>query len=427
MARRTRREIENWSEFTEGGRTFVRAIIPRGQNEDQEYTAARRIAERYEIKRFFASGGFGLILVGKDVRTETDMLIKTTLSYDVSFEARWRDGENFTKKVWARRQQLQTERRIMVQLRNRGCDGIPNPNDYVFDRNPLLAGPYSTEDGKKWKYTDEGILDTEPYLVLEMIEGRTLSTFLDDRWSDGMDEHRALEVMRQVAGVLAILHQPWDLGGASWRLIYQDLKPANIMLGAGDRAYLIDLGGCRLTIDGKLRQEGAHTPGYCPLESTLAQMTITPAADSYTAGSTLFHLLTGKPPLSFLPDVIRSADEHAVRPENWDSFAPASTRWPATGRPTGRPWSSRSTTCWGRRETADRRRIPRSGPGGTHQRPRSSRLQSHRNRSRNAVVRALRGQKALHQLPFRPPRPRRGGRSGRARRLPENGPVSLPG
>src|SRR5262249_55092907 len=161
-------------EFTEGGRTFVRAVIPRGLNEDQEYTAARRIADRYEIKRFFASGGFGLILVGKDVRTETDMLVKTTLRYDVSFEASNRDGVNFTRKVWARRQQLQTERRILVQLRNQGCDAVPNPNDYVFDRNPLLAGPYATEDGRRWKYEDGDMLDNEPYLVLEMIEGRTL-------------------------------------------------------------------------------------------------------------------------------------------------------------------------------------------------------------------------------------------------------------
>jgi hypothetical protein len=47
-------------------------------------------------------------------------------------------------------------------------------------------------------------------------------------------------------------------------------------------------------------------------------MTITPRADVYTFGSTLYHLLTGKNPLSFLPDVIRSLDEHAVRPEKWD-------------------------------------------------------------------------------------------------------------
>src|SRR4051812_31801555 len=168
MARRTRREIDNWNEFQDAGRAFVRAIIPRGLNEDQEYVAARRIAERYEIKRFFASGGFGLLLVARDGRTETDVLVKTTLRYDVAFEARGRDAEGLTRKVAARRQQLQTERRVMTLLRNRGCDAIPNPNDYVFDRNLSLAGPYETDDRKKWRYDNEKILDTEPYLVLEM-------------------------------------------------------------------------------------------------------------------------------------------------------------------------------------------------------------------------------------------------------------------
>src|SRR5215470_2662264 len=173
MARRTRREIDNWNEFDHAGRKFVRAIIPRGLNEDQEYVAARRIAERYEIKRFFASGGFGLLLVARDRRTETEMLVKTTLRYEVSIEARGRDREGFVRKVLARRQQLQTERRLLVLLRNAGCSAVPNPNDYVFDRNPLLAGPYATEDGQRWLFDDETLLDTEPYLVLEMVEGRT--------------------------------------------------------------------------------------------------------------------------------------------------------------------------------------------------------------------------------------------------------------
>jgi serine/threonine protein kinase len=318
MSRRTRREIENWNEFTDQGRTFIRAIIPRGLNEDQEYVAAKRIAERYEVKRFFASGGFGLILVGKDIRTESDMLLKTTLRYDVSLEARGRDRDGFTRKVWARRQQLQTERRIMVLLRNLGCDGIPNPNDYVFDRNLQLAGPYETDEGKKWRYDDQDMLASEPYLVLEMIEGRSLDDLLEERWRDGMEERRALYVMRQVCGVLRLLHRPWTVGGANWRLVYQDLKPANILLGAHDRAYLIDMGGCRLTINDRLALEGAHTPGYCPPECTLSQMSITPRADSYTVGSTLYHMLTGQALLSLLPEVIRSLDEHAVQPEKWD-------------------------------------------------------------------------------------------------------------
>lgn len=318
MARRSRREIDNWNEFAHGGRTFVRALVPRGLNEDQEYVAAKRLAERYEIKRFFASGGFGLLLVARDVRTETDVLVKTALRYDVGVEARGRDADGFARKVWARRQQLQTERRVMTLLRNRGCDAVPNPNDYVFDRNLSLPGPYVTDDSKKWRFDDEAILSSEPYLVLESIEGRTLEELLEERWPDGMPEARALDVMLQVAGVLRHLHAPWTVGGAAWSLVYQDLKPANVMLGPDDRAYLIDFGGCRVTIGGRPAMEGAHTPGYCPPECTLARMEVGPRADVYSAGCTLYHLLTGTGPLTLLPEVIRSLDEHAVRPEKWD-------------------------------------------------------------------------------------------------------------
>src|SRR5262249_53176207 len=153
-----------------------------------------------------------------------------------------------------------------------------------------------------------------------------------DRWAEGMEEALALEVMRQVAGVLALVHRPWTVNGQAWRLVYLDLKPANVMLGPHGHAYLIDLGGCRLSINGRLVLEGAHTPGYCPPEGTLAQMSIGPPADVYPFGSTLYHLLTGHSPLALLPEVVRSQDEHAVRPERWDWAGLARRASPGTCR-----------------------------------------------------------------------------------------------
>ena len=91
--RRTRKEIDSWTEEVFRGRVFVRAIVPRGLNEDLPYTVAQRIAGRYEVKRFFASGGFGLLLTARDLHTDTDVLIKTTLRYDLSHHARFRDRD----------------------------------------------------------------------------------------------------------------------------------------------------------------------------------------------------------------------------------------------------------------------------------------------------------------------------------------------
>jgi serine/threonine protein kinase len=318
MPRRSRKEIDNWHEFSVRGRDFVRAIVPRGANEDQWYTVARRIADRYEVKRFFASGGCGLILAGRDDNTEAEVLIKMTLRYDCTFEAQGRDRAGFTRKLQDQRKQLQTERRIMVLVKNQGCNAIPNPNDYVYDWNPMLAGPYRTDNGKEWCYDDEGMLSSEPYLILEAIEGETLEDLIKEEWRDGVEEHRGLEILRQVINVLRILHRPVQMAnGAIWRIVYQDLKPANILLGEHDYAVLIDFGGCWVTVNGQAVMMGASSAGYCPPECGKQGSTLTPAADSYTVGSTLYHLLTGQSPTDLLSGGLAGTERH-VRPDRWD-------------------------------------------------------------------------------------------------------------
>jgi serine/threonine protein kinase len=317
MRRRTRKEIDNWREFTFRGRTFVRAIVPRGMNEDQEYTVAHKLAGRYAVKRFFASGGCGLLLAGRDEQTETEVLIKTTLRYNLAPYAGGRHRAGFSEELWRLRNQLQGERRIMVLLKNQGCNAIPNPNDYVFDWNPRLAEPFPS-DGGEWRYDDELMLATEPYLILEAIEGETLEELLEDRRPAGLDEGRALGILRQVTNVLRLLHRPLTVNGALWKVVYQDLKPANIMLGAHDYVVLIDLGGCRLTVNDRFALPGASTPGYRPPECELEGVTLTAAADSYTVGATLFHLLTGRAPTDFLATGLAGTGPTVVPFDRWD-------------------------------------------------------------------------------------------------------------
>jgi len=312
-----------WTEFQYRGREFIRATVPRGINEGMPFAIAKRLAERYEVRKFFASGGCGLLLEGRDLRTETDVLIKTTLRYDGIVEyARSRDEEGFAKKLTESRKLLQTERRVMVLLKNRGCNGIPNPNDYIFDWNPCLGEPFETHAGP-WQFQDEALLSSEPYLIMERMEGQPLSEVI----GKGIQERMALEVLAQVCHVLAILHQPVQRDGREWRLVYQDLKPDNILLGDRDSVALLDLGGCRLTLESIVGNKGAFTPGYCPPECQSSDA-LKPAADSYTVGSTLFHMLTGYKPEAFLRSNAVVGGPQFVAFRNWD--------WPTLERTVGR-------------------------------------------------------------------------------------------
>jgi serine/threonine protein kinase len=296
--------MENARPFTWNQHPFLRVEVPRGDNRGKVFTIAQPLAQRYEIVEFFASGGMGLLLEGRDLRTQGRVLIKCSLFYDVIPYARVRDQDGFTNQLRLPRKTLEMERRILVLLRNAGCNAVPHPNDFVYDANPQLAGPYTTEDRGEWTYTDDEMLLAEPYLIMEAVHGQSLAEILENAPGRRLPEERALRIMVQVAAVLQALHEPKPMRpGMTWQLIYQDLKPANLILSVQDRVTVIDLGGCQL-LNLDTRQKllpGAATPGYCPPECEQPYALLTPAADVYTVGANLFQMLTGRGPQEFSP------------------------------------------------------------------------------------------------------------------------------
>jgi serine/threonine protein kinase len=305
-----------WKEYTLNGRLFYHALVPKGDNKGKHFNIAKCLAERYEVTEFFASGGCGLLVRGTDSHTGAGVLIKSILNYDIVLYAQGRDATGMKERIQLDRWQLQTERRIMVQIKNRGCDAIPNPNDYVFDVNTKLAEPFDLKDGTQWMFPDEEVIESEPYLIMEEINGRPLSELLNNQ---PMDERRALQIMHEVCNVLAIAHKPFTIGPREWCIVYQDLKPANIMIGDHDFVSLLDWGGCRLTFSDSQKPGmlGASTPAYCPPEVD-DHSSLTPAADSYTVGSTLFHMLSGHHPGTLIKASSLVSTRKSLRTEEWD-------------------------------------------------------------------------------------------------------------
>ena len=139
---------------------------------------------------------------------------------------------------------------------------------------------------------DAGVsLDGQPYLALEYIEGRTLTTYCDEM---RLAVRQRLEIFLQVLGAVQYAH--------AHLVIHRDLKPANILVTADGQVQLLDFGIAKLLTEGEpketeLTQRGgrALTPDYAAPEQ-IAGGPITIAADVYALGVMLYELLTGERP-----------------------------------------------------------------------------------------------------------------------------------
>ena len=133
--------------------------------------------------------------------------------------------------------------------------------------------------------------------MLQLLAGVSLGDVLAQEFPRGMNERLALDVIAPVVGVLERLHEPWRLrNGRTWHCIYQDLKPANILIDPLGRPTLLDFGGCQVVVDGVPVLEGACTPGYAPPDARAERASCSRVPTSTAIGSTLYHMLTGVDP-----------------------------------------------------------------------------------------------------------------------------------
>jgi serine/threonine-protein kinase len=125
------------------------------------------------------------------------------------------------------------------------------------------------------------------YLVMDLVEGRSLEQVVHDEGRPGLDEARVVAWAEQVLEVLSYLHSRTD------PLIFRDLKPANLMLTPRGEIRLIDFGIARVFTQ-QAHGTAIGTPGYAPPEQY--QGLAEPASDLYALGATMHHLLTGRDP-----------------------------------------------------------------------------------------------------------------------------------
>lgn len=141
-----------------------------------------------------------------------------------------------------------------------------------------------------------------PYLVMELVDGPSLSTVLA---GGPVDPARTMGLIAQAAGALQAAHAAG--------LVHRDIKPGNVLVSRSGQLKITDFGIAHAAGSASLTRPGTlmGTPAYLAPERA-AGLPATQAADLYSLGIVAFQCLTGEPPFSGEPLAVALA--HQERP-----------------------------------------------------------------------------------------------------------------
>ena len=210
------------------------------------------VDRRYRLKREIARGGAGAVFEAEHLYTTRPVAIKLLIAEQAGT----------------------SESRLRLLLEARALTVARHPGIVLG----LDAG--ETEDGT-------------PYLVMELLEGRTLEGILAVRRRISVAD--AVYLGLQLCDALAAAHEH--------EILHRDIKPGNVFIcrteAGREVAKIFDFGIARLPHpDQKITLQGAvlGTPEYMAPEQLLARDEVDARCDIYALGVTLYEALAGTVP-----------------------------------------------------------------------------------------------------------------------------------
>ncbi|MEG9225436.1 serine/threonine-protein kinase [Aeromicrobium sp. Sec7.5] len=206
------------------------------------------LADRYELIEMLGAGGMGTVHRAHDRLLDRQVAVKILRSS--------------VPDAPRQRRRLAAEAVIGASLRHPGVA-------QVYEHGEVRAG-----------------FERTPYLVMELVEGVTLASLLEERGRLSVDETLAL--VREVATTLEHLAQQG--------VVHRDLKPANIMLTSDGRVVLVDLGIALAPSSAAMTTTGTllGTVDFLSPEQILGR-SATPASDLYALGLVAHLCVSGAP------------------------------------------------------------------------------------------------------------------------------------
>ena len=217
---------------------------------------------RYELADELGEGGMATVFRARDRELRRDVAVKVLFPH------------------LARRTEI--VRRFHREAR--AAAGLEHPN---------ILRIYDVGDAGYAGDTGGAAGDDPPYIVMELIRGRTLLQEIEQRGA----------MIAEIAACIGALLGDALAAAHAAGVIHRDVKPANVLIAPGGRLLLADFGVARLeTEDSLVTRTGAllGTPAYMSPEQASGDIA-TAQSDLYSLGATLYQLATGALPYSGSP------------------------------------------------------------------------------------------------------------------------------
>jgi tetratricopeptide (TPR) repeat protein len=229
------------------------------------------LAGRFELRRFIARGGMGVVYEAEDRMLRTRVAVKVLLGAVPDAEERIR-------------------REVLL------ARAVAHPN--VCRVYELFAHPCE--------------LGQLLFLVMELLDGETLTAAIGRRGRFTPQEAEPL--LHQMAGALSAAH--------AHGVLHRDFKSSNVLLvpqpNGRTRVVVTDFGVARAVREGQrtLTCTGSYvgTPAYMPPEQASGSP-LGPAADVYALGVVAYEMLTGELPFTETPVGPGALRARAVPPD----------------------------------------------------------------------------------------------------------------
>jgi eukaryotic-like serine/threonine-protein kinase len=217
---------------------------------------ARVLAGRYELEAPLGSGASGEVWRGRDISARKPVAVKLVELGDL-------EGSALLAETIAR---FRLEATTLARLRH--------PN--------IVAA------------LEAGRIGNELFLVMELAEGVSLSSMLEQRRANKLGLFpvpSVLKIIEQACAGLSVAHAAG--------VVHRDIKPSNLMVAARLHVKIIDFGIARLLHENSdrltLPSQALGTLAYISPEQ-LGGVDVDGRADLYSLGCVMYEVLAGRPP-----------------------------------------------------------------------------------------------------------------------------------